>query len=928
MKKFISVWVLAFFAVGLFSGCQSGPPPVGEEMGVTAEVVFPDQPFEASYDMAAADVMNYFAENDTIETVRAASPYYLGNHSLPIAAFEIYEPVKAKKVNEAIALTDEIFSLTLELNEKFMTYRAATAEFIGVAAAREPKLNNFTSEFSEFFVGALVQENGLIAFIEELGAGKDEDAFIQSQIEYIKTVAVMKLASVMIYENANTVYNAAQLAVLFENSDDPIIKEALANVEKNMENLSELNEVVTKINQKGLELETSIRQIETGEYYMALASLEYAQGAIPAIKKALSEASPLEDLTKEDLETINEIVEFYDVFSDELLESALAMKTPGVFDEKFLAKNGGDFYAVLAQAGPVPIANAGFLDKVKAAYNGVMSKTSSLASSAYNTSASVASFAWNKTKQVYKGAQIGVGVALDTAGALAKAPMDLGWGLYEGNSWEDIHQRQMNNFKGVYSNWKNMKSGADTLNFAVQTLDQVENLAKAGAETVTEFAFDKTEQFADFLSEQITGEKLSDDGYAKRALDWQKEWTVWGMGHAGKLTAGLFTGLGKGVYRLSNIDSTPADLAEGAIDVAFSFLGGSKLIGKASQFFTAGKQMTSMYFKKGLNFVSKWALDKGISNLKPLVTYLSEKGSGRVMNLLTESLETGTKKLINLSNGLGDKRKLILEGIDEYWQKAPGKALQTLWSNLKGGKDAYKEFVKEEFENTWKGYLKALHSGTGKTLVEYIDNIAGNKADDYLKQFVRYLMTEEGEFEPEEIEGAVEERADTSILQGDEQEESRSPVLQSGIQEETRASEELRASEAENSDAGEVRAFDGVYTGLWTATGQTFNVTAYVVNGTFASTVNYDGNVSGYHVTSSTNFSGTVDAEGIITGSLSGTGSASGNGVSTSSSSTGTFNGKITDGVASVSVDISTSSTTMGQTIGSGYSGSFDLYKQ
>ena len=49
----------------------------------------------------------------------------------------------------------------------------------------------------------------------------------------------------------------------------------------------------------------------------------------------------------------------------------------------------------------------------------------------------------------------------------------------------------------------------------------------------------------------------------------------WGAGKLGELTTNMATGFGKGVMKLANTQSSGEDLVEGALDVAFSFTGGS-----------------------------------------------------------------------------------------------------------------------------------------------------------------------------------------------------------------------------------------------------------------------------------------------------------------------------------------------------------------
>jgi hypothetical protein len=44
------------------------------------------------------------------------------------------------------------------------------------------------------------------------------------------------------------------------------------------------------------------------------------------------------------------------------------------------------------------------------------------------------------------------------------------------------------------------------------------------------------------------------------------------------MTVGMFTGLGKGIYKLANKESTAGTLIEGGLDVGLSLIGGSKTV--------------------------------------------------------------------------------------------------------------------------------------------------------------------------------------------------------------------------------------------------------------------------------------------------------------------------------------------------------------
>ncbi len=312
-------------------------------------------------------------------------------------------------------------------------------------------------------------------------------------------------------------------------------------------------------------------------------------------------------------------------------------------------------------------------------------------------------------KLAWSGAKTTAGVSLDILDAGAKSVFDTGFGLYAGEDLKSISHRVYGNIARIKENFDHGASGSKVLKTAGAYLEGTEDAA------------DKF--FADSVAQQIG-----------------KGNTSWLVGKVAKLTTGMFTGFGKGVYKVANNQSTTADIVEGSIDIGFSFIGGTKVVLKGSQAISGSKEGIKALGKKGINYIKTAWNNAKLKDLKGIYNEAVKQGGEEAAEVIAKitskisSREALKETLEETAKTINDE---MIEGI-----KTAGK---TVIENLRGAKDSYDEFVKVMYdEDTLTGLLGGLKGAiddvAGTTLTDYFDNLVGSVLDDALKGEIKTVV--------------------------------------------------------------------------------------------------------------------------------------------------------------------------------------------
>jgi DNA-binding ferritin-like protein (Dps family) len=433
-----------------------------------------------------------------------------------------------------------------------------------------------------------------------------------------------------------------------------------------------------------------LKQLNTSDYYMGLASVQFMDETLKTLQPSLDKLVPKGPLTTDDVATVKELVKQYSDCSAQIKNDLNNV------DKKELVA-----FADL-QNSSVPLAYADD--------EGYGQKALGFLKSAGQAAVTVGKFGWEATKTTLKTARTAAGLTLDTLGAETKSVFDVGFGLANGNSVKEIASEVGNNFVQVGKNWEKGKSGSQILGTAKDYFDAAEHAGGALFEAGAEKAFGKGN-------------------------------ISWLAGHAGNLTVNLFTCLGKGITKVANPDSSNGEIAEGALDIAMSFIGGSKVIAKGSQVAKGSTEAVKLFGEGGINLLEHTVSNSELKNLKAITADILKNTKltpGEVQTLISNSVDLEAEQALKAELNLASKE------IDSEMGKLIKKSASTVLENATtGAVKSYEEFVEKVFENSLSGIKDAIKTVLGEDAKAYIDNLIGDKVDDIIKAAVKEHIDKE-----------------------------------------------------------------------------------------------------------------------------------------------------------------------------------------
>lgn len=694
MKKIFSfscvlILMLNFSACSLFKGDEQ-------------KIEDPRDPFTFDY---ATDEQNlaYFTENDTFNLILASTPYYANPQTLDMPAFKEFEALRKAKVEEAITLTNELVSANKNLKTNMEPFKGAYIGLMETTIDEDKQYKKFAQESGGKLIENLVKEDGLIANIESIDENKIDNEYAKAMFEYQKTMMALQLTETTITDFADLFSNSVTAYELLSQSDNANIKEALSEFEKQMEKISDLNSSLDEISQKTAYLQVALKQIETGDYYFAKASLSFIDENLPAIKEMAATITPNEDLNQENIEAIQEYASILGAFSEELNAELDKTDTSALISVNLPQETNSSIFIGIANA-EMGSSTTSSLASSTASLSAGTTEGASKMETAAKMIKQGASWTWSGVKDVYKKAQTGIGIGLDTASATTKSGFDVIFGAANGNSVSEIGQEISGNFKKVVDNYEKDISGAEVLKDANGFLESLED---------------------------ATGNAI--EGTIG------KGWTSWGVGGIAKITVGMFTGFGKGVYKLANKQSTAGELAEGMLDVGLSFIGGSKTILQGVS--GGSKEGLKVFGQKSINYLKMMANKIDRTQLKNITSEILKKAKlspNDVLSLITNSLELEGKEIV------AAELKAINQTINKKFTDLLKNGLAGILKNAKGAgatvAENYKNFTKEAFASSMTGMKEAMIKVLGEGYEDYIDNLITSKMDDMIKAAIKVYI--------------------------------------------------------------------------------------------------------------------------------------------------------------------------------------------
>lgn len=818
------------------TGCQTAATGTGDETGKPStqvtEKAEPVAPFNMDY--KTEDNLDFFAQPEPLELLASGGPYYISPNILPMPAFQEFNKLKQAKVDEAMAVTDALLSRSNTLEAKIRQYESSLFAVLGVAVGADKAYGDLTTGNVDERAFYVSKEQITMAYIRSLKLNA-EDPYMAANAKYHKSMLALELGSTILDDYTSLVLNAAQLYDLLQSSENADIKSALADFDKEMEAIGDAKADIEGIITKSAELDTALRQLSTAEYYMARTGVEYMKMEMPKVKTALEGIKASEEFTEEDIAFTKQYVQVYEEFI-KVLEDKLQNLADK--DQLLLAKD----------VSYMPKAHADFWS----AYESTKSALSTGVSVVGSGISTVGEYGWAATKATYHGAQRVVGATVEGAGTITKSTFDFYSGLYYGNSLYDIKLRQNENYANLIQKAKDGTAGAETL--------------KLGGEILGK-------------SEEIVGDIVS----APIKAIWGEGYVSWAVGGVAKMGAGVFTSLGKGIFALSNPQSSQEDLFWGAFDVATSLIGGSSSVLKASQVTKGGASTAKNFLDQGATYMAKLL---GKSKAAKLAARMDEINNLLKQSGLSDEVKAALKKELKQSRYEINRLKNVAGTLDDQAKALKTEIEEGIGSIRKNTKEIVKKNLDDQAENISKAFNEEIESSVTGYLKKFIDPIK-SPAD----IFDNYVHGELDKF----LAGKGKEFFTNYLI----------PWLMGN--------------------------YDGVYGGYWKTQAGTFPVAVTVKDNAISGSGVINLGYAGVSVTSTIAIQGTVDSKGGFTGTMSQSGSIKGV-VGGTGGGSGTISGTIVDGTMTMNYSGSGSTTISAQgfstTAGGSDAGTIMLYLQ
>jgi len=680
--------LLSLCAIGtLLSSCGAGSPPAVP----SAEELALIEPFTMTYDYTE-ERLRALTDNDSFGTLAFGGPLYTGAQSTIQPGLAQYAQLK----KEAVARLMEDVRALHEANNAYYQHLTALRSLedtvLAGALPLQPSAARSLKTYAVSSVNVRLETDASLARVASIPIPPNPPA-LEAHMQYQKLTATLESASHMMEETASRMATLLTLDQILTGLGTP---EALA-LQKTLD--TEASTLVDQIAASGADLalrmediDLTLRHLETADVALGKASALYMRESLVPLELHMQKLAPREGFSAEDLAFTKELLALY---KEEI--TSLTSVLEGLNSPRLLPLT-----ARPTHSGLLPTANAkgeSYLgqafDVLKAAGKSSIAATGDLASKS-----------WGAAKTAARTLAQASGATLDTLAASAQSVKDVASGIYTKQSTKQILGNIKENFVIVRDNFQAGRSGSDILRTAGDYFESFDKAVGATAEAGVE---------------KVMG----------------KGWSSWLAGHAGKLTADMFTSLGKGITKVANTESTTGEILEGTLDIGLSFIGGTKALAKGSQVLKGTKESLVTVGKSGMNFLERLMVKGDISSLKGMSKEILSKTKltpGEVKILVSNSIELEVKEALEA------EMKQMAKNLDQQFLDLIKKAGKTIGNNATvEAKIAYKEFVETTFEHSLKGYRDALGKVLGTSATEYIDNLVEAKTGDLLKEMVKNL---------------------------------------------------------------------------------------------------------------------------------------------------------------------------------------------
>lgn len=666
-------------------------------------------PFTTDYPIDASNI-DSFLSNDTVETAITGGPFYTGAQALPSQNTGAFEKARKKKVAQIHASAEDLVKAIDEAKPVLASFRSEYTTYLNLVYKEEVGLSDIAVSSLESVTLAATKEVIGEEQYRALAAQETTQAYATAMRDYLAVGKAIELAGLQLQDaDMITSFSAVMVNGLAQSSSAKA-KQATEAYDKQMKtSLAGVVKALDPVVQKVADVNLGLDQLASADYYFTLEAVGYMKSETTKLDREIEKLAVRDGLTQADVDGIKAYYAAFKELNASMEEHVASVETSGLIEVSTapfpdfgpdLAYAAGDYSAGENLDAGMQLMQAG--------------------ASAEPPAKGWLESGWDTVKGGFGKLKTGIGTGVDSIGLGVRNITTVGAGLYYGNSGKDMIDDIMTNTKEMADNYDKGVSGSSTFKTAGGYLEGVETGAGDTAGGAAAWTFEK-----------ILG---------KGRISGTAGWAVNGIT---KISVGLFTGLGKGIYKVADKSSSTEDVAMGFIEIGLSAVGGSKLIIKASQLpglLKGGAEGAKAFSKIVTNLVgsaSNAAEGKAIG--KKLAELLVAKGMtpANAANLISNSI----KLEINQAVGqlLRGSRETMVKKIRDLLAKGGTGALTNFKETAKG---SLEELLSKGFAKTFGGYLEAGTTVLGTSVKDYVDNlVAAGLTDGVLSELIKTALS-------------------------------------------------------------------------------------------------------------------------------------------------------------------------------------------
>lgn len=709
MRRSISILLVVLLTLpALVTGCArpAGPPPA------------PKSPFTTEYGLDEK-VIDSFVANDTIETAMCGGPFYNGAQPLPAQNTADFETARAKLVKTIAADAADLVAAAKDAQPAVAALRADYVAYLDALKVAEPSTVKFAGATLQPLVSNTVKQAVAHAEYDALASAESTGlAFTAALRDYLAVTKAVDIGELYLSD----LNQIAGFAALGLEQHSKIQKAAAANkdldaaMERDFEAAAKaLDPVAAKL----ARVDAGMKRLSSADYYFSREAVGYMRSEVAKLKPLVDGLEPRDGMTAQDVADTKALYDGYAWWVAELegiVESVEATDLVQA-ERPRVGLNPFGVESAYAAEGYTPGQE----------YGKALAVMDEAQASASEKKKGYLSMAWSGVKSAFGKVKTGAGVVIDSAGAAVQTVTSVGAGIYYGNSVKDIADNIKTAGKEVVDNYNNGVSGAKTFTTAGEYIEGVE---KGAGDAVGGVVGDTLVWGAN---------KAGASTYTQKTIS---SWSNWASGGLTKITVGMFTGMAKGIYKVSSTGSSTADVVSGIIDIGLGAIGGSKIILKASQVPGLTKGAYQGMKQLGQTMLNLGRSAANAAERKELEAAmraaLAAKGLGptAVDKLISDSIKLEiaeqTAKALAATRGqlIKNMRDLISAGGGAWWADVKG-TIASSWGDL----------VTKGFSRSMQGYLDAGTTVMGASVADYVENlIAAGLTDAWLADFMNQAI--------------------------------------------------------------------------------------------------------------------------------------------------------------------------------------------